>query len=162
YDKEDYVDSAIQILQELATSSESASVQAALGRAYLYKLKLTHDPKWAVPAAAACERGLRNDPENFELHVTLGQLRRETGRGSDEAVRKGDRTSPRQSSCTQQYRRHVHQRGMLPRGGHNVSRVVEKTANFASLFKLGDLLLRNGTLLRRGELLCSSDCDQPK
>ncbi|MBV9186620.1 MAG: protein kinase [Acidobacteria bacterium] len=80
YDQETSVDSAIHILEELAAQSSSASVQAALGRAYLYKFQLTHDPKWAVPAAAACERGLRNDPQNFEMHITLGQLRRHTGR----------------------------------------------------------------------------------
>src|SRR4051794_37044890 len=85
YDQEASVDSAIQILEELAAQSSSASVQAALGRAYLYKFQLSHDPKWAIPAAAACERGLRNDPQNFELHITLGQLRRQTGR-TDEAI----------------------------------------------------------------------------
>jgi serine/threonine protein kinase/tetratricopeptide (TPR) repeat protein len=83
YDSEASVDSAIHILEELAAQSSSASVQAALGRAYLYKFQLSHDPKWAVPAAAACERGLRNDPQNFELHITLGQLRRQTGRTTE-------------------------------------------------------------------------------
>jgi eukaryotic-like serine/threonine-protein kinase len=83
YDNETSVDNAIKVLEELAATSGSASVQAALGRGYLYKFQLTHDPKWAVPAAAACERGLRNDPENFELHITLGALRRQTGRTAD-------------------------------------------------------------------------------
>jgi len=83
YDNETFVDNAIKVLEELAATSGSASVQAALGRGYLYKFQLTHDPKWAVPAAAACERGLRNDPENFELHITLGALRRQTGRTAD-------------------------------------------------------------------------------
>jgi eukaryotic-like serine/threonine-protein kinase len=83
YDNEASVDNAIKVLEELAATSGSASVQAALGRGYLYKFQLTHDPKWATPAAAACERGLRNDPENFELHITLGQLRRQTGRTAD-------------------------------------------------------------------------------
>jgi tetratricopeptide (TPR) repeat protein len=83
YDNEESVDHAIQILTELAASSSSASVQAALGRAYLYKFQLSHDPKWATPAAVACENGLRNDPENFELRIALGQLRRLTGRTPD-------------------------------------------------------------------------------
>ncbi len=82
-DNEASIDSAIHILDELGATSGSASVQAALGRAYLYKFQLTHDTKWAAPAAVACERGLRNDPENFELHITLGQLRRQTGRTAD-------------------------------------------------------------------------------
>jgi len=79
YDSEASVDSAIHILEELAAQSSSASVQAALGRAYLAKFQLTHDAKWATPAAAACERAVSSDPQNFELHITLGQLRRLTG-----------------------------------------------------------------------------------
>jgi tetratricopeptide (TPR) repeat protein len=79
YDSESSVDSAIHILEELAAQSSSASVQAALGRAYLAKFHLTNDPKWATPAAAACERAELSDPQNFEVHITLGQLRRLTG-----------------------------------------------------------------------------------
>ncbi|MEA2336564.1 MAG: eukaryotic-like serine/threonine-protein kinase, partial [Thermoanaerobaculia bacterium] len=82
YDSEPSVDSAIHILEELAAQSASASVQAALGRAYLAKFNLTHDSKWATPAAAACERAVASDPQNFELHITLGQLRRVTGQTS--------------------------------------------------------------------------------
>jgi serine/threonine protein kinase/tetratricopeptide (TPR) repeat protein len=83
YDSETSVDSAIHILEELAGQSTSASVQAALGRAYLAKFALTHDPKWAVPAAAACQRAIANDPQNSDTHVTLGELRRLTGRLDD-------------------------------------------------------------------------------
>jgi serine/threonine protein kinase/tetratricopeptide (TPR) repeat protein len=79
YDSEASVDSAIHILEELAAKSSSASVQAALGRGYMAKFQLTHDAKWATPAAAACERAVSSDPQNFELHITLGQLRRLTG-----------------------------------------------------------------------------------
>jgi serine/threonine protein kinase/tetratricopeptide (TPR) repeat protein len=79
YDSEASVDSAIHILEELAAQSSSASVQAALGRAYLAKFQLTKDAKWATPAAAAAERAVSSDPQNFELHITLGQLRRLTG-----------------------------------------------------------------------------------
>jgi serine/threonine-protein kinase len=79
YDSEAEVDSAIHILEELAAQSSSASVQAALGRAYLAKYQLTHDVKWATPAAAACERAIASDPQNFEVHIVLGQLRRLTG-----------------------------------------------------------------------------------
>jgi len=83
YDSEADVDSAIQILEELASQSSSASVQAALGRAYLAKNQLTHDVKWATPAAAACERALAADPQNPDVHVTLAELRRLTGRLPD-------------------------------------------------------------------------------
>jgi serine/threonine protein kinase/tetratricopeptide (TPR) repeat protein len=79
YDSETEVDSAIQILEELAGQSSSASVQAALGRAYLAKYQLTHDAKWATPAAAACQKALAADPQNPDVHVTLGELRRLRG-----------------------------------------------------------------------------------
>jgi serine/threonine-protein kinase len=80
YDSEPEVDSGIRILEDLAAKSASASVQAALGRAYLYKFQLTHDPKWAVPATAACERAVNADPQNPDVHVTLGDLGRQTGK----------------------------------------------------------------------------------
>lgn len=79
YDIEADVDSAIQILQGLASLSSSASVQAALGRAYLAKYQLTHDVKWATPAAAACERAITADPQNPDVHITLADLRRLKG-----------------------------------------------------------------------------------
>ncbi len=83
YDSEPEVDSGIRILEELSRKSTSASVQAALGRAYLYKFQLTHDTKWAVPATAACERAVTMDPQNPDVHVTLGDLRRQTGKYND-------------------------------------------------------------------------------
>ena len=85
YDNEASVDSAINILEDLAARSNSASIQAALGRAYLEKFQLTHDEKWAAPASAACERAVAADAQNPDVHVTLGELRRQTGR-LDEAV----------------------------------------------------------------------------
>ena len=83
YDSEPEVDAGIHILEELETKSTSASVQAALGRAYLYKFELTHDPKWAVPATAACERAVAADPQNPDVHMTLGDLRWRTGKYDD-------------------------------------------------------------------------------
>jgi len=87
YDQEASVDSAIHILEELAAQSSSASVQAALGRAYLAKFELTHDDaKWEPLAAAACERAIASDPQNPDTRVTLGELRRLTGH-LDDAIR---------------------------------------------------------------------------
>ncbi|MEA2415437.1 MAG: eukaryotic-like serine/threonine-protein kinase, partial [Thermoanaerobaculia bacterium] len=83
YDKEASVDSAIHILEELAAQSSSASVQAALGRAYLAKFELTHDAKWEPLAAVACQRAIANDPQNPDTRVTLGELRRLTGQLDD-------------------------------------------------------------------------------
>ncbi len=79
YDDPGSVDSAIAILSDLGGRGNSASVQAALGRAYLYKFQLTHDPTWAVPATAACQRAVSSDPQNPDVRYTLGELRRQTG-----------------------------------------------------------------------------------
>src|SRR4029078_10910401 len=83
YDSEPEVDAGIQILQELGAKSNSASVQAALGRAYLHKFQLTQNLKWAVPETAACERAVSADPQNPDVHLTLGDLRRLTGKYAD-------------------------------------------------------------------------------
>jgi serine/threonine-protein kinase len=80
YDDAESVDKAISILSSLG---ESATVQASLGRAFLYKFQLTHEPKWADPAAGACERALKADPQSADVHVTLGELKRQTGRADD-------------------------------------------------------------------------------
>jgi len=85
YDQEASVDSAIHILEELAAQSSSASVQAALARAYLAKFHITHDDKWVTPATAAGERAVNADPQNPDVHITLGELRRIRG-GVDEAL----------------------------------------------------------------------------
>jgi serine/threonine-protein kinase len=85
YDSEASVDSAIHILEELAAQSSSASVQAALARAYLAKFHLTHDDKWVTPATASGERAVAADPQNPDVHVTLGELRRIRG-GFDDAL----------------------------------------------------------------------------
>jgi len=95
YDSEASVDSAIHILEELAAQSSSASVQAALGRAYLAKLALTHDAKWTAPATKACEKAIALDPQNPDTRVTLGELRLVTGR-LDEASKEYNTVLARQ------------------------------------------------------------------
>ncbi|MFL6247333.1 MAG: protein kinase domain-containing protein [Thermoanaerobaculia bacterium] len=77
YDKEESLDSAIEILEELGGSP---SVQAALARAYLGKFQATRDPQFAAIASRAAERALENDPQSIDVNVTLGELRRQTGR----------------------------------------------------------------------------------
>jgi serine/threonine-protein kinase len=79
YDDPTSVDNAISILSDLGSRSGSASIQAALGRAYLYKFQFTHDPTWAVPATAACQKAVVADPQNPDVRFTLGELRRQTG-----------------------------------------------------------------------------------
>ena len=78
YDDLASVDNAIQILQSLP-GEKSASVVAALGRAYLYKYRITHEGAWADRAGEACERAASLDPQNPDVHFTLGELRRLTG-----------------------------------------------------------------------------------
>ena len=77
YDSEQSLDSAIRILEELG---ESPSVQAALARAYLHKFQITRDPQLAASASNAAERALAADPQSLDVKVTLGELRRRTGR----------------------------------------------------------------------------------
>jgi serine/threonine-protein kinase len=80
YDQNQSVDAAIEILNELG---ESPSVQAALARAYLYKYQNTRQPQFAASASQAAERALIADPQSIDVNVTLGELRRQTGRHKD-------------------------------------------------------------------------------
>ncbi|HYM61970.1 MAG TPA: tetratricopeptide repeat protein [Thermoanaerobaculia bacterium] len=85
YDSEPSVDGAIAILEALGAKNKGALIQAALGRAYFDKFVITHDPKWATQAVTACDRAVASDPQNPDVHVTIGDVRRQTGR-PDEAV----------------------------------------------------------------------------
>ena len=77
YDSEQSLDSAIRILESLGPSP---SVQAALARAYLAKFQITRQPQLAASAGLAAERALEADPQSVDVNVTLGELRRQTGR----------------------------------------------------------------------------------
>lgn len=77
YDQAKPVDAAIAILEDLGPSP---SVQAALARAYLYKFRDTKNAHWANTAAKAAERAVAGDPQSIDVHITLGELHRETGR----------------------------------------------------------------------------------
>ncbi|HEX7150163.1 MAG TPA: protein kinase [Thermoanaerobaculia bacterium] len=83
YDKADSVDAAIGILEELGQIGSSASIQAALGRAYLAKFTLTRDQSLTRKATEFCERALASDPQNVEVRIALGNLRLSTGRTQD-------------------------------------------------------------------------------
>ncbi len=84
YENEASVDGAITLLEQLtATAGESALLHAALGRAYLLKYNLTLERSWADRAVAACERALQLDPGSPEVQVTLGNVRKATGRYAD-------------------------------------------------------------------------------
>ena len=77
YDSEQSLDNAIAILESLG---QSPSVQAALARAYLSKFQITRQPQLAASAGKAAERALESDPQSVDVNVTLGELRRQTGR----------------------------------------------------------------------------------
>jgi tetratricopeptide (TPR) repeat protein len=83
YDNESAVDRAIYLLENLATSTQSASVQAALAQGYLAKYSFSRDPKLAESAAAASQRAAHADPQNPDVHITLGEVRRATGKFDD-------------------------------------------------------------------------------
>jgi tetratricopeptide (TPR) repeat protein len=140
YDSEPSVDSAIHILEELAAQSSSASVQAALGRAYLAKFQLTHDAKWATPAAAACERAVSSDPQNFELHITLGQLRRLTGQTSAAIaeLKQALVQQPNSADATLELAEAYKATGDLPNAEAAYKKAIELQPNFWSGYnKLG-------------------------
>jgi len=77
YDDASSVNSAVSILESLG---DSPSVQAALARAYLYKFQDTREPQYATAASRAAERALAADPQSLDVNITLGELRRQTGR----------------------------------------------------------------------------------
>ena len=81
FDNEAQVDGAIQLLTELRDGGDdSAMVEVALGRAYLYKYSLTHDRAWETRAEEACARALAIDPRSPEVHMILGNVQRVSGR----------------------------------------------------------------------------------
>ncbi len=77
YDQVESLDAAIEILEELG---DSPSVQAALARAYLYKYQDSREPELAAAAGRAAESALLADPQSLDVNITLGELRRQTGR----------------------------------------------------------------------------------
>ena len=80
YENQASVDGAITLLEALTQGrGKSAPVEAALGRAYLCKYRLTLDARWTRSARAACERALKLDPRSSQGRVTLAHLHRESG-----------------------------------------------------------------------------------
>jgi serine/threonine-protein kinase len=77
YDNPESLESAITILKDLGPSP---TVQAALARAYMWKYSTTRDAQAAVAASEAAARALDADPQSLDVNVTLGDLRRQTGR----------------------------------------------------------------------------------
>jgi tetratricopeptide (TPR) repeat protein len=82
-DKEESIDAAIQTLEEIGNGTNSASVEAALGRAYLAKWVITRNHDLIDKASIYCERALAHDPQNADVHVTLGEARFRAGRNAE-------------------------------------------------------------------------------
>jgi len=77
YDQVESLNAAIEILEGLG---DSPSVHAALARAYLYKYQDSREPELAAAAGKAAESALQADPQSLDVNITLGELRRQTGR----------------------------------------------------------------------------------
>jgi len=58
-------------------------VQAALAQGYLAKYSFSRDPKLAESAASSSQRAAHADPQNPDVHITLGEVRRATGKFDD-------------------------------------------------------------------------------
>jgi serine/threonine-protein kinase len=93
YDKEDELNAAITTLEDLGTTS--ATVQAALGRAYLAKFIINRDTQFITKASEYCDRAAAADPLNPDVHVTLGQVRLQSGQ-NDQAIGEFDRALEQQ------------------------------------------------------------------
>jgi len=85
-DSEKAMDEAIAGLESVRDrSGGTASVYAALARAWLGKYRLGSDRASAVRAADACRQALELDPHAADVFVTLGDLHQATGR-HEEAI----------------------------------------------------------------------------
>jgi len=85
YDDDISVDRAIRILEDLSAGENSASIRAALAKAYLTKFTLTREPDWARRAGVTAQQAFSDDVQNPDVHVTLGEVHRQTGK-VDEAI----------------------------------------------------------------------------
>jgi serine/threonine-protein kinase len=83
-DSEQSVTTAIEELEQLRDRrGDTASVHAALGRAYLRRYQMRPDRAFAIKAADACQRAIALDPHVSDVFVTLGDLHVATGRHDD-------------------------------------------------------------------------------
>jgi tetratricopeptide (TPR) repeat protein len=81
YNTKASVDEASRLLEELASEAPtSGRVQAALGKAYLAEFNISREPKYVELAVDACSRAQRSSPDSPDTSVTLGEIRRITGK----------------------------------------------------------------------------------
>jgi tetratricopeptide (TPR) repeat protein len=80
YDQELTLDGAIHALEQLAAAEpEEARLRAGLGRALLFKYRMTKQRVWEARAAAAIELAMELDGSAPEVHLALGDLHVEAG-----------------------------------------------------------------------------------
>ena len=98
YDVPESITTAVRILTELDQEHPgSPLILAALGRAYLNQFEVTRDPASADRAIAACEAARKLDDRLPEVHTTLGQVLKMTGKPA-EAVGEFERALAEQPS----------------------------------------------------------------
>ena len=86
YDVPESIETAIRILTDLdGKHPDSPLILAALGRAYLNQFEITRDPASANRAIAACEAARKLDDTLPEVHTSLGQILRMTGKPAQAA-----------------------------------------------------------------------------
>jgi serine/threonine protein kinase/tetratricopeptide (TPR) repeat protein len=98
YDVPESIATAVRILTELDRKHPgSPLILAALGRAHLNEFEITRDPASADRAIAACEAARKLDERLPEVHTTLGQVLKMTGKPA-EAVGEFERALAEQPS----------------------------------------------------------------
>jgi eukaryotic-like serine/threonine-protein kinase len=86
YDVPESIATALRILTDLDRKHpDSPLILAALGRAHLNQFEITRDPASADRAIAACEAARKLDDRLPEVHTTLGQVLRMTGKPAEAA-----------------------------------------------------------------------------
>jgi serine/threonine-protein kinase len=74
---------AAEILERIPGGTDSALVEAALGRAYLSSFNLSKDVALGQRAREAAERAVRLDPDLPEAQITFARILRATGRPAE-------------------------------------------------------------------------------
>ncbi|HEV8609304.1 MAG TPA: protein kinase [Thermoanaerobaculia bacterium] len=84
YDVSESIATAVRILTDLDRKHpDSPLILAALGRAHLNQYEITRDPASADRAIAACEAARKLDDRLPEVHTTLGQVLKMTGKPAE-------------------------------------------------------------------------------
>lgn len=90
-DVKENIDYAIQMFEEALSLDESfALAYAGLGEAYWQKYQITHDSAWVDAAISASDHALVLDPNQAQVHISLGIIYHGTGK-IDSAIQEFER-----------------------------------------------------------------------